>query len=144
MNLIFHNVIEIIKKYSMLIIVFYVLFFCLIDFAIYCLLNKKEWLNRNLIGGAILGIIVLVLLQTGIIHFGPIIDNDNFLILIQTVFSCVLINLVGKILIKRASKSTRLTEQIKYINVKGQTFIFTKVIYVFIFGAQLFIIIANP
>jgi len=128
----------------MLIIVFYVLFFCLIDFAIYCLLNKKEWLNRNLIGGAILGIIVLVLLQTGIIHFGPIIDNDNFLILIQTVFSCVLINLVGKILIKRASKSTRLTEQIKYINVKGQTFIFTKVIYVFIFGAQLFIIIANP
>lgn len=128
----------------MLVTMFYILFFGLADFITYSLINKRENINSKLLGGFMIGLIVFVLLRTGIIDSNNLLSNKNLFVILQLVLSCVFINLMGKWSIRQTLKSRRLSEQVKNISVRGKTFVFTKFVYILVFIAQLFITMTSP
>ena len=128
----------------MLTIIFYILLFGLSDFIIYSLINKREYINAKLIFSFILGIIILLLLHTGVIYSSNLLSNKILFIVLEMLFTLVFLNIPGNFLIDRTLKSQRLSEQDKTQSVKLLNLVFTKMIYILIFISQVFLVTASP
>lgn len=128
----------------MLTIIFYILLFGLSDFIIYSLINKREYINAKLIFSFILGIIIILLLHTGVIYSNNLLSNKILFIVLEMLFTLVFVNISGNFLIDRTLKSQRLSEQDKTQSVKLLTLVFTKIIYIVIFISQVFLVAASP
>jgi hypothetical protein len=128
----------------MLTIIFYILLFGLSDFIIYSLINKRKYINAKLIFSFTLGIIILLLLHTGVIYSNNLLSNKILFIVLEMLFTLVFVNISGNFLIDRTLKSQRLSEQDKTQSVKLLTLVFTKMIYIVIFIGQVFLATASP
>lgn len=123
----------------MLIGIFYISMCGLANFIAYSLINKREYLNVKLISCFVIGIMILLLLHSGIIFPKIHLNNDIFLLVPQMVLISMVLNLFGKRSIRKTKNSKRLSDQVKSISVKMQTFIFTKAVYILLFITQIMI-----